>query len=133
MALQRIIQSATPSCMIVMKEEFVCLLLELMKNYPKVNANLLESLLALIMGIEQHFRPYVEITLPILIEFITHTTWNVRKIAIDVIYTLTVFMCDALTPKIDLLIQSLNTAKTDKIKHVRDSAILALNMIKDKL
>lgn len=85
------------------------------------------------MGIEDQFRPFVPATIPILIEHANNSVWNVRKIAVDVIYTLCMFMCDELEPFINDIVDSLSNCRFDKIKHVRDSATVALNTIKDKL
>lgn len=42
-------------------------------------------------------------------------------------------MCDSLEPFIDHIIESLSSCRFDKIKHVRDSATIALNTIKERL
>ncbi|KAL4480399.1 hypothetical protein ABPG74_020915 [Tetrahymena malaccensis] len=133
MSLQKIIQSAPPLCMIDMKEEIIGVILDQLRTNKQVNSNLLDSLLALIMGIEDQFRPFVPATVPVLIDHANHSVWNVRKIAVDVIYTLCVFMCDSLEPFIEQIVESLSNCRFDKIKHVRDSATVALNTIKEKL
>ncbi|EAR95216.2 hypothetical protein TTHERM_00378800 (macronuclear) [Tetrahymena thermophila SB210] len=133
MSLQKIIQSAPPLCMIDMKEEIIGVILDQLRTNKQVNSNLLDSLLALIMGIEDQFRPFVPATIPVLVEHANHSVWNVRKIAVDVIYTLCVFMCDSLEPFIEQIVESLSNCRFDKIKHVRDSATVALNTIKEKL
>ncbi|KAL4505939.1 hypothetical protein ABPG72_013700 [Tetrahymena utriculariae] len=133
MSLQKIIQSAPPLCMIDMKEEIIGVILDQLRANKQINSNLLDSLLALIMGIEDQFRPFVPATIPVLIEHANHSVWNVRKIAVDVIYTLCVFMCDSLEPFIEQIVESLSNSRFDKIKHVRDSATVALNTIKEKL
>lgn len=93
---------------------------------------MLDSLLALIVTIEDSFRHVVPETIPILINHVFHSDWNVRKVAVDVIYTLCTLMCDTLEPFIDQIVEVLNSCRFDKIKHVRDSATTALDTIKNK-
>ena len=93
---------------------------------------MLECLLSLILGIEARFKPFYNQALPEILDSAKNSQleWNARKMAIDVIYTLSVVLPEALEashPQICLL---LNTCRFDKVKFVREAAVLAINLLK---
>jgi hypothetical protein len=46
-----------------------------------------------------------------------HSDWNVRKIAVEVIYTLSVLVSGVLTPYKHDILQALNECRFDKVLH----------------
>jgi hypothetical protein len=65
---------------------------------------LLEALISLILAVEQDFAMYATNFLPYLMECMTMTDWQTRKMAIDVIYTMAAILKESLTPfKNDIL------------------------------
>ena len=57
-------------------------------NGLRAHASLLESLIAIIFYLEEEFQPFVDRYVPVLIEQISSPDWNVQKVAIDAINTL---------------------------------------------
>lgn len=57
--------------------------------------------------------------------------WNIRKICIDIIYTLTILMPTNIGPYVCKSIDLLMNCKFDKVKNVRESAQIALNALRE--
>ncbi len=66
-----------------------------------------------------------------LIENIGSSSWNVRKISVDITYTLAILMPEELHKYKKKLMEMLNVCRFDKIKNVRDSSIAAINVLKE--
>ena len=69
--------------------------------------------------------------LPIIVDNMGNKDWMARKISVDAIYTLSVLMPESLENFKNELLEVLNHCRFDKIKHVKDAAIVAINIIKD--
>lgn len=65
--------------------------------------------------------PYI----PNLIEQLSSQDWQTRKMAIDVIYTMTAMIPDVLLPFKAELVESLYNLKFDKYKQVREACLEA--------
>ncbi len=52
--------------------------------------------------------------------------WTVRKMAIDVIYTMAAILKETISPYKGEILEVLNTARTDKIKPVREATLEAI-------
>ena len=88
----------------------------------KAQNYLFEAILSLIVGIEEDFRKYCPLTVPLICENMNSYNWNVRKICLDIIYTLAILMPEELGPYYKKLLDALNICKFDKVKHVRDAS-----------
>src|SRR5690606_2737080 len=60
----------------------------LSSNSCKCHTQVLESLISLVLAVEEDFEPYAVNFLPYLLECMAMNDWATRKMAIDVIYTL---------------------------------------------
>ena len=56
--------------------------------------------------------------------------WTIRKLAIDVIYTMAVMIQDVLAPYKKDILDVLNHCRIDKLKPVREAAIEAIQALK---
>lgn len=132
MCISKIIQTSPVDCLEYLMDKIVSKIKESLTNgCCKSQTQLLESLLSLILGVEEKFQIYLDEVLPIILDSMTNADWNVRKIANDIIYTLCVLVPDRLTKYKTEIIRHLNNCRLDKIKHVRDAASMAINIMKE--
>ena len=89
--------------------EFLC------QQSCKAPSQLLEALLSLILGVEEKFESLCNYVLPILGESTTHSDWAVRKIAVDVLYTLSVLIPEPILIHKEWLLEILNKTRFDKV------------------
>jgi len=133
MCLTRVIQNGPVDAIIKLLPNLSDHLVDLF-NTPniKCTGQLLEILISLILSVELSFEPFVPKFIPILLDnMASKQEWSIRKLAIDVIYTLSAFLPQSLESHVDSIINLLKEAKTDKSKHVREAAHEALIKLKD--
>lgn len=121
------------NCPIVIHEEYLKIIWENVTNYlekPNYNAKyeLLNCLISLILGAEEHFKPYANSTLYKVFEFLTDNDWIKRKLSLNVIYTVIHYCKDEVMPLKDHLIGFLKLLKCDKVKEVREICLLILDI-----
>lgn len=132
MCISRIIQTSPVNCLEYLMPRIVSKIKEAFSlGCCKSHTQLLESLLSLILGVEEKFREYLDETLSLILESMVNNDWNVRKIANDIIYTLCVLLPDRIIKYKADIIKQLNHCRFDKIKHVRDAAAMAINIMKE--
>jgi hypothetical protein len=133
MTFMRIIQNASIDAIVINLENLTDSILELIQcPVVKCVSQLLESLISLMLAVENEFEPHGKKFVPALIECIqSKQEWSVRKISIDVIYTFAAFLPDCIADDIKTIIKTLKDRKADKIKPVRDAAQKALTKIKE--
>lgn len=132
MCISRIIQTSPVNCLEFLMPKIVNKLKEaFISGYCKSQTQLLESLLSLILGVEEKFQDFLDDVLPIILESMLNSDWTVRKIANDIIYTLCVLIPEGVVTHNKQIIKHLNGCRFDKIKHVRDAAAMAINIVKE--
>ena len=85
----------------------------------------------MVLSIEKDFHPYVKQFLPFMIECASSKDQEIKKMAIDVIYTVAAILPPTLSPFKDHLIEVLNESRFDKQKPIREATIEAISAIKD--
>ena len=132
MCISRIIQTSPVNCLEFLMSRIVNKIKESYLNgFCKSQTQLLESLLSLILGVEEKFQEHLDEILPLVLETMLNADWTVRKIANDIIYTLCVLIPDGVVKHKEEIIKELNNCRFDKIKHVRDAAAMAINIVKE--
>ncbi len=133
MCLTRVVQNAPPEALVaVLPQLSDCLLEFIMCPGVKCLAQILEILISLILTVELAFEPHAKKFLPALIDCMQPRQDSmIRKIAIDVVYTLAAFIPNSLSDQSEIITGSLREAKTDKSKHVREAANEALLKMRD--
>eukprot|EP01017_Pseudomicrothorax_dubius_P020754 TRINITY_DN2252_c0_g1_i2.p1 TRINITY_DN2252_c0_g1~~TRINITY_DN2252_c0_g1_i2.p1 ORF type:complete len:923 (+),score=217.52 TRINITY_DN2252_c0_g1_i2:60-2828(+) len=132
MCITRVLQSSPLEPLHFLLGSIVTRLLDLIKSPAvKATAQLFESLLSLLLGVETKFVDFVPLTLPPVVEALNHFEWTTRKLAIDIIYTLAVLLPTSLHPHKSALSSVLANARSDKVKHVREAALVALNIVRE--
>jgi hypothetical protein len=61
----------------------------------------------------------------------TMADWQIRKMSIDVIYTMAAILRDFLSPFKHEILEVLNHSRTDKNKPVREATIEAIQAVRD--
>ena len=102
----------------------------------KSHTQILESVISLVLAVEQGFSGYCEEFLPVLMDLITSSSgpsaeWIVRKMAIDVIYTFAAILKEVLAPFKNEILEALSLTRTDKIKPVREASLEAIQMVRE--
>jgi hypothetical protein len=57
--------------------------------------------------------------------------WSIRKMAIDVIYTMAAILKNTLSPYKNEILEVLNHSRSDKIKPVREATLEAMSAVKE--
>ena len=101
------------------------------KKYFNAKIELLNCLISLILGTENLFCPYANVTLYKVLDFLTDNDWLKRKLALNVIYTLIFYCKEEIMPLKDHIINFLRVLKTDKVKEVREVCLLILQIFSE--
>ena len=91
----------------------------------------MESLIALILAVEQDMANHSAQFLPILLECMTNSEWTTRKMAIDVIYSMGAILKSAISPYKQDILDVLAHTKVDKVKQVREASSEAILLLKE--
>ena len=121
------------NCPIVLQPQYTKFIWDNINNFiDKKNFNakteLLNCLISLILGAENLFCPYANVTLYKVLDFLTDNDWLKRKLALNVIYTLIFYCKDEILPLKDHIINFLQVLKTDKVKEVKEVCLLILQI-----
>ena len=134
MSLKKAIQSSSHEFLSLNQNFIISKILEILKNpICKAQNNMLEAILTLILAVERDFEGVSQI-MDFLIEMFEEgeeVEWTVKKIGIDIFYTIAVVIGEQMSVYRDRVVSILQESKSDKIKYVREAAMLTLNMIKN--
>ena len=124
------------NCPIVLQSQYTKFIWDNINNFiDKKNFNakyeLLNCLISLILGTENLFCPYANVTLYKVLDFLTDSDWLKRKLALNVIYTLIFYCKEEIMPLKDHIINFLRVLKTDKVKEVREVCLLILQIFSE--
>jgi hypothetical protein len=124
------------NCPIVLQSQYTKFIWDNINNFiDKKNFNakveLLNCLISLILGTENLFSPYANVTLYKVLDFLTDNDWLKRKLALNVIYTLIFYCKEQILPLKDHIINFLKVLKTDKVKEVREVCLLILRIFNE--
>ena len=124
------------NCPIVLQSQYTKFIWDNINNFiDKKNFNakieLLNCLISLILGTENLFSPYANVTLYKVLDFLTDNDWLKRKLALNVIYTLIFYCKEQILPLKDHIINFLKVLKTDKVKEVREVCLLILQILNE--
>jgi hypothetical protein len=124
------------NCPIVLKPNYLKFIWENLINFiDKKNFiakhEILNCLISLILGAEDLFNPYANVTLYKVLDFLTENDWLKRKLALNIIYTLIVYCKDEILPLKEHIINFLKALKTDKVKEVREVCLLILQIFNE--
>ena len=133
MCITKLIQNSPIDPLIAILNPFSTQLIELIQDPTfKCQIQVFETLISLVLAVENEFEPYVDQFIPILLDTIqAQEDWMVVKMSIDVIYTFVAFLSNPIKPNIKEIVNVLKECKNHKEKHVREAAKEALIKIKE--
>ena len=91
--------------------------------------DLLNCIISLIFTAEEKFRPYANVCLFRILDYLTDNDWMKRKLAINIVYTLVVYCKDEIMAVKENIIEFLNILKDDPVKEVREVCLQTLKFI----
>ena len=97
----------------------------------RARATLLESLITIVFHLEEEFAPFVDRFIPVLIDQVNNSDWNVQKVGIDAINALTTTVADQIIPHRVTLLQSLKVTRVHKMKPVREASQWTIKLLKE--
>ena len=124
-------------CPIVKEDQYLNNIFNIISNYLEdrwfVNKlDLLNCTISLIFTAESKFKPYANICLFKVLDYLTDNDWMKRKLAINIVYTLVFYCKEQIMAVKDNIIDFLNTLKEDSVEEVRDVCLQTLNFIEEK-
>ena len=129
LCLTKIIQHSPIECLRFMLPKISLRLIQILGS-SKAQAQIIESLISLILSVEQEFARYTSALVPELMNCINSEDSACRKQVIDALYTLAAVVPESVEAFASEILTILNKVRTDKIKPIRDSAIEAVNIYK---
>ena len=91
--------------------------------------DLLNCTISLIFSAENKFRPYANICLFKVMDYLTDTDWMMRKLAINIVYTLVFYCKDEILAVKENIIEFINALKEDEKEEIREVCKQILDFI----
>ena len=123
-------------CPIVKEQKYLDSLFKIISNYLddrffECKLDLLNCTISLIFTAESKFKPYANICLFKVLDYLTDDEWMKRKLAINIVYTLVFYCKDEIMGVKENIVEFLNTLKEDPVEEVREVCIQTLKIIED--
>ena len=124
-------------CPLVKEEKYLDNVFKIISDYLddiwfECKTDLLNCTISLIFAVEAKFKPYATICLFKVLDYLTHKDWMVRKLAVNIVYTLVFFCKDETMAVKENIIELLNTLKEDSIPEVREVCLHTLKFLGEK-
>ena len=121
-------------CPIIKEQKYLEEIFKLLsKNLedPKYQCKLdiLNCLISLIFITEQKFRLYANICLFRVLDYLTDDQWIMRKLSINIVYTLVFFCKEEILPVKNNIIEFLNVLKDDPIDEIKEVCLQTLKLL----
>jgi len=123
-------------CPIVKEEKYLDSLFKILSDYLEdrwfeCKLDLLNCTISLIFTSEERFKPYANICLFRVLDYLTDEEWMKRKLAINIVYTLIFYCKEEIMSVKDNIIEFLNTLKEDPVEEVKDVCLQTLKFIEE--
>ena len=123
-------------CPIVTEEKYLDNLFKIISNYLDdtlfvCKLDLLNCTISLIFTAESKFKPYANICLFRVLDYLTDDEWMKRKLAINIVYALVFYCKDEIMAVKENIVEFLNTLKEDSVEEVREVCIQTLKFIEE--
>ena len=123
-------------CPIVKEDQYLDSLFKILSEYLEdrwfeCKIDLLNCTISLIFAAEKKFKPYANICLFRVLDYLTEEEWIKRKLAINIVYTL-IFYCkeEIMTVK-DNVVEFLIALKEDPVDEVREVCLQTLEFLEE--
>ena len=123
-------------CPIIKEEKYLEEIFKLLskkledKNF-QCKLDILNCLISLIFVTEQKFMSYANICLFRVLDYLTHEQWIMRKLAINIVYTLIFFCKEEIIPVKANIIEFLNVLKEDPVDEIKEVCLQTLKLLED--
>ena len=94
--------------------------------------DILNCLISLIFITEQKFKSYANLCLFHVLDYLTDEQWIMRKLSVNIVYTLVFFCKEEILPVKDNIIEFLNILKEDPVEEIREVCQQILNLLEDE-
>ena len=121
-------------CPMVKEEKYLEQLFKIISDYLddrwfECKLDLLNCTISLIFTAESKFKPYANICLFRVLDYLTDSEWMKRKLAINIVYTLVFYCKEEILAVKENIIDFLNMLKDDSVEEVRDVCLQTLKFI----
>ena len=114
-------------------EEIFKLLSEYLEDKKfQCKLDILNCLISLIFITEQGFKSYANICLFSVLDYLTDEQWIMRKLSVNIVYTLVFFCKEQILPVKDNVIEFLNILKEDPVEEIREVCQQILKLLEDE-
>ena len=123
-------------CPLIKEEKYLDNLFKIISDYLddrwfECKLDLLNCTISLIFTAESKFKPYANICLFRVLDYLTDSEWMKRKLAINIVYTLVFYCKEEILAVKENIIDFLNMLKEDPVEEVRDVCLQTLKFIED--
>ena len=123
-------------CPLIKEDKYLENLFQIISEYLddrwfECKLDLLNCTISLIFTAETRFKPYANICLFRVLDYLTDSEWMKRKLAINIVYTLVFYCKDEILAVKDNIIDFLNTLKEDPVDEVREVCLQTLKFIEE--
>ena len=94
--------------------------------------DILNCLISLIFITEQKFKNYANICLFRVLDYLTDDQWIMRKLSINIVYTLVYFCKEQIIPVKNNIIEFLNILKDDPVNEIKEVCLQTLKLLEDE-
>ena len=124
-------------CPIIKQQKYLEDIFKLLSNYLedknfKCKLDILNCLISLIFITEKKFMPYSNICLFRVLDYLTDDQWIMRKLSINIVYTLVFFCKEEIMLVKDNIIEFLNILKEDPIEEIKEVCLQTLKLLEEK-
>ena len=98
----------------------------------KCKLDLLNCTISLIFATQEKFKPYANICLFRVMDYLTDPDWMMRKLTINIVYTLVYYCRDEIMEVKENIIEFLNVLKMDENEEIRQVCKNILNLIENE-
>ena len=123
-------------CPLIKEEKYLENLFKIISDYLddrwfECKLDLLNCTISLIFTAETKFKPYANICLFRVLDYLTDTEWMKRKLAINIVYTLVFYCKEEILAVKENIIDFLNMLKEDPIDEVKEVCLQTLKFIEE--
>ena len=123
-------------CPLIKEEKILDNLFKIISSYLEdkwfiCKLDLLNCTISLIFTAETRFKPYANICLFRVLDYLTDSEWMKRKLAINIVYTLVFYCKEEIMAVKDNIVEFLYTLKDDPVQEVREVCIQTLRFIEE--
>jgi hypothetical protein len=123
-------------CPLVKEDKYLENLFKIISEYLddrwfECKLDLLNCTISLIFTAESKFKPYANICLFRVLDYLTDSEWMKRKLAINIVYTLVFYCKEEILAVKDNIIDFLNTLKEDSVDEVREVCLQTLKFLEE--